>query len=45
MGSKVMNFDGTMNIFKVLKSSVDNIRRQVEKSEPKINMEFYNCKE
>jgi hypothetical protein len=31
MGSKVMDFDGTINIFKVLKQSVDKIRRQVEK--------------
>jgi hypothetical protein len=29
MGSKIMDFDGTINIFKVLKQSVDNIRRQV----------------
>jgi hypothetical protein len=33
MGSKVMDMDGTVNVFKVLKESVDNIRRQVQKSE------------
>jgi len=32
MGSKVMDVDGTMNVFKVIKESVDRIRRQVEKS-------------
>jgi hypothetical protein len=31
MGSKVMDIDGTLNVFKVLKESVDSIRRQVEK--------------
>lgn len=45
MGSKVMDFDGTINIFKVLKQSVDKIRRQVEKCEAKIGMEFFCCKE
>jgi hypothetical protein len=29
MGSKVMNWDGTINSFKILKNSVDEIRRQV----------------
>lgn len=33
MGSKVMDMDGTVNVFKVLKESVDRIRRQVQKSE------------
>jgi hypothetical protein len=32
MGSKVMDIDGTVNVFKILKESVDKIRRQVEKS-------------
>lgn len=31
MGSKVMDFDGTINTFRVLKDSVDRVRRQVEK--------------
>ena len=29
MGSKIMDFDGTINVFKVLGESVDSIRRQV----------------
>ena len=29
MGSKVMDMDGTMNVFKIVKEAVDNIRRQV----------------
>lgn len=29
MGSKVMDVDGTVNVFKVLNESVDSIRRQV----------------
>lgn len=33
MGSKVMDVDGTVNVFKVLNESVDTIRRQVEKCE------------
>ena len=33
MGSKVMDMDGTLNVFKVMKNSVDSIRRQVEKCE------------
>lgn len=45
MGSKVTDFDGTINIFKVLKQSVDNLRKQVDKCQPKIGMEFYCCKE
>jgi hypothetical protein len=32
MGSKVMDFDGCINSFKVLKNSVDLIRKQIEKS-------------
>lgn len=31
MGSKIMDVDGTMNTFKILKDSVDSIRRQVDK--------------
>lgn len=38
MGSKVMDIDGTLNVFKVLKESVDSIRRQVEKCQEKINL-------
>lgn len=45
MGSKIMDVDGTINVFKVLKESVDNIRRQVEKCEEKINMDFFLNKE
>ena len=41
MGSKVMDMDGTMNVFKVVKESVDKIRRQVEKSEEKLTMDFF----
>lgn len=29
MGSKVMDMDGSINVFKVVKESVDRIRRQV----------------
>jgi len=29
MGSKVMDYDGTINVFKIVKESVDKIRRQV----------------
>lgn len=29
MGSQVMDVDGTMNVFKIVKESVDRIRRQV----------------
>jgi hypothetical protein len=29
MGSKVMDTDGTVNVFKIVKESVDQIRRQV----------------
>ena len=32
MGSKVRDFDGTVNVFRIVKESVDKIRRQVEKS-------------
>lgn len=32
MGSSCLDFDGTINVFKVLKESVDSLRRQVEKS-------------
>lgn len=45
MGSKVMDMDGTVNVFKVLKESVDHIRRQVEKSEEKLSMDFFLVKE
>jgi hypothetical protein len=41
MGSKVMDMDGTMNVFKIVKESVDKIRRQVEKSEDKLTMDFF----
>ncbi len=29
MGSKIMDFDGTFNTFRILKQSVDQMRRQV----------------
>lgn len=45
MGSKVMDFDGTINTFKIMKESVDNIRRQVHKCETKLDMQFFCCKE
>jgi hypothetical protein len=45
MGSKVMDMDGTMNVFKVVKESVDRIRRQVQKSEEKLSMDFFLAKE
>ena len=45
MGSKVMDFDGTINTFRVLKNSVDRIRRQVEKGENLLGMHFFCCKE
>jgi hypothetical protein len=44
MGSKIMDVDGTVNVFKVLNESVDTIRRQVEKCEEKINMDFFLSK-
>ncbi len=44
MGSKVLDIDGTVNVFKVVKESVDRIRRQVEKSEQKISMDFFLTK-
>ena len=45
MGSKVMDVDGTLNVFKVLKQSVDDVRRQVDKCESKINLDFFLIKE
>jgi hypothetical protein len=45
MGSKVMDMDGTINVFKIVKESVDKIRRQVEKSEEKLSMEFFLSKQ
>ena len=45
MGSKVMDFDGTINTFRVLKNSVDRVRRQVEKGENFLGMNFFCCKE
>ena len=41
MGSKCLDVDGTINVFKVLKESVDNLRRQVEKCVPTISMDFF----
>ena len=45
MGSKVMDVDGTLNVFKIVKESVDKIRRQVEKSSQHISMDFFLAKE
>ena len=45
MGSKCMDIDGTINVYKILKESVDSLRRQVEKSSPNITMDFFLCKE
>jgi hypothetical protein len=45
MGSKVMDMDGTVNVFKIVKESVDHIRRQVEKSEKKLTMDFFLSKQ
>ena len=45
MGSKCLDVDGTINVFKILKESVDHLRRQVEKSSPSISMDFFLCKE
>jgi hypothetical protein len=44
MGSKVLDIDGTVNVFKIVKESVDRIRRQVEKSEQKLSMDFFLAK-
>lgn len=44
MGSKVMDFDGTINNFKILKNSVDRVRRQVEKGETLLGMNFFCSK-
>ena len=44
MGSKVMDTDGTINVFKIVKESVDKIRRQVDKSEAKLSMDFFMTK-
>ena len=45
MGSKVMDMDGTVNVFKIVKESVDHIRRHVEKSEKKLTMAFFLSKQ
>lgn len=45
MGSCCTDFDGNLNVFKVKKQSVDELRRQVEKSEQKINMDFFMGKQ
>lgn len=45
MGSKVMDFDGTVNVFRIVKESVDMIRRQVDKSEGKLSLDFFLGKE
>lgn len=38
MGSKVMDWDGTINTFKLLKDSVDDIRRQVGRCDQKVSL-------
>ena len=45
MGSKCIDFDGTLNTFKILKESVDSLRRQVDKSQKNINMDFFISQE
>ena len=45
MGGKVMDMDGTVNVFKIVKESVDHIRRQVEKSEQRLTMDFFMSKQ
>lgn len=41
MGSKCLEVDGSINVFRVLSETVDTLRRQVEKSSPNISMDFY----
>lgn len=41
MGSKNIDIDGTINTFKVLNDCVDSVRRQVEKCQSKIGLDFY----
>ena len=45
MGSKCTDIDGTINVYKILKEAVDDLRRQVDKSSPNISMDFYLSKE
>ena len=45
MGSKNLDVDGTTNVFRILKQAVDQMRRQVEKCEEKITLDFYQMKE
>lgn len=45
MGSKCIDFDGTLNVFKILKESVDSLRRQVDKSEQNISLDFFISQE
>ena len=45
MGSKCLDVDGTINVFKVLKESVDSMRRQLEKCAQTITMDFFLTKE
>ena len=45
MGSTVLEVDGTVNTFKILQESVDKVRRQIEKCESKVSLDFYLMKE
>ena len=45
MGSKCLDVDGTINVFKVLRESVDSLRRQLDKCSQTITMDFFLTKE
>lgn len=45
MGSQSLDYDGTINVFKVIKEAADQVRRQVEKCQDKISLEFFTLKE
>lgn len=45
MGSKVANWDGALNSFKVLRGAVDDLRRQVQRKEKKVSLDVFCSKE
>lgn len=45
MGSKNIGVDGAISVFRIVKESVDALRRQVEKCLPTIALDFYEAKE
>lgn len=45
MGSKVSKWDGAISSFKVLREAVDELRRQVQRSEKKVSMNVFCTKE